>query len=222
MESPSPGVSVISESHPITVEEWQHRFKVVKIASKEPRKRGRWYCMDFNDPPPTSSNVVQEPNLPTTKTPESFSHTQSITTGTSPSTLTSNNQTANVVQENKNSSSQQFSETPVVDEKTFDHLMFAVREEVVVLKERINELMSKISKLELENSILKAHAAPETLSLLQNNQTNHPNQPEQINIQNQVQQVNPIVQHQLQAQSQPLLQENVNPILTNQGNPKQD
>lgn len=33
-------------------EHWQHRFKVVKIVSSEPFKRGRWICMDFTDPPP--------------------------------------------------------------------------------------------------------------------------------------------------------------------------
>ncbi|GFW38071.1 uncharacterized protein TNCV_835111 [Trichonephila clavipes] len=30
---------------------WQRRFKVVKIISSEPFKRGRWLCMDFKDPP---------------------------------------------------------------------------------------------------------------------------------------------------------------------------
>ncbi|KAJ1527997.1 hypothetical protein ONE63_007925 [Megalurothrips usitatus] len=46
------------------------------------------------------------------------------------------------------------------------HLMFAVREEVEVLKEKIAELMDRISQLELENSILKAHATQETLAQL--------------------------------------------------------
>jgi len=46
------------------------------------------------------------------------------------------------------------------------HLMFAVREEVDVLKEKIAELMERISQLEFENKILKAHATPETLALL--------------------------------------------------------
>lgn len=44
--------------------------------------------------------------------------------------------------------------------------MFAVREEVEVLKEKIAELMDRINLLEAENSILKAHATPETLALL--------------------------------------------------------
>lgn len=46
------------------------------------------------------------------------------------------------------------------------HLMFAVREEVEVLKEKIAELMDRINQLEAENSVLKAHATPETLAQL--------------------------------------------------------
>ena len=39
------------------------------------------------------------------------------------------------------------------------HLMFAVREEVEVLKERISELMERITFLESENSILRSSAS---------------------------------------------------------------
>ncbi len=39
------------------------------------------------------------------------------------------------------------------------HLMFAVREEVEVLKEKIAELMERIAFLESENSILRAAAS---------------------------------------------------------------
>lgn len=46
------------------------------------------------------------------------------------------------------------------------HLMFAVREEVEVLKEKIAELMDRINQLETENSILKAAATQETLAQL--------------------------------------------------------
>lgn len=46
------------------------------------------------------------------------------------------------------------------------HLMFAVREEVEVLKEKIAELMDRINQLEAENALLKAHATPETLAQL--------------------------------------------------------
>ncbi|XP_067010676.1 TSC22 domain family protein 3 isoform X4 [Anabrus simplex] len=49
------------------------------------------------------------------------------------------------------------------------HLMFAVREEVEVLKEKIAELMDRINQLELENTILKAHASQETLAQLSGN-----------------------------------------------------
>lgn len=44
--------------------------------------------------------------------------------------------------------------------------MFAVREEVEVLKEKIAELMDRINQLEVENTILKANASQETLSKL--------------------------------------------------------
>ncbi len=44
--------------------------------------------------------------------------------------------------------------------------MFAVREEVEVLKEKIAELMDRINQLEMENSILKANASQETIDLL--------------------------------------------------------
>ncbi|KAJ6647815.1 Protein bunched, class 1/class 3/D/E isoforms [Pseudolycoriella hygida] len=46
------------------------------------------------------------------------------------------------------------------------HLMFAVREEVEVLKEKIAELMDRINQLEFENNILKASATQETLTQL--------------------------------------------------------
>jgi len=44
--------------------------------------------------------------------------------------------------------------------------MFAVREEVEVLKERISELMERITQLEYENGVLKANATPETLAII--------------------------------------------------------
>ncbi|XP_076370556.1 protein bunched, class 1/class 3/D/E isoforms-like [Tachypleus tridentatus] len=52
------------------------------------------------------------------------------------------------------------------------HLMFAVREEVNVLKEKIGELLEKISQLEYENGILKANASQETLSKLSESGSN--------------------------------------------------
>ncbi|CAB0003005.1 unnamed protein product [Nesidiocoris tenuis] len=44
------------------------------------------------------------------------------------------------------------------------HLMFTVREEVEVLKEKIAELMERIGQLEVENNILRSNASPETLA----------------------------------------------------------
>lgn len=46
------------------------------------------------------------------------------------------------------------------------HLMYAVREEVEVLKEQIKELIEKNNQLEFENSILKTTASPETIAKL--------------------------------------------------------
>ncbi|CAN7996232.1 unnamed protein product [Ixodes hexagonus] len=57
------------------------------------------------------------------------------------------------------------------------HLMFAVREEVDVLKEKITELLDRISQLEYENGVLRAGASPETLSLLSQPQPLAPQQP---------------------------------------------
>ena len=44
------------------------------------------------------------------------------------------------------------------------HLMYAVREEVEVLKERIAELMDRINQLEVENVYLKSHVSADILS----------------------------------------------------------
>lgn len=53
--------------------------------------------------------------------------------------------------------------------------MFAVREEVEVLKEKIAELMDRINQLEVENTILRQNATQETLQqLTANNPTNNP------------------------------------------------
>lgn len=48
-----------------------------------------------------------------------------------------------------------------------NHLMYAVREEVEVLKEQIKELVEKNSQLERENSLLKNLASPEQLEKFQ-------------------------------------------------------
>lgn len=54
------------------------------------------------------------------------------------------------------------------------HLMYAVREEVEVLKEQIKELTERIAQLEIENAILKAAASPETLLKLPTAQSQVP------------------------------------------------
>jgi len=45
--------------------------------------------------------------------------------------------------------------------------MFAVHEEVELLKEQIKELMVKNAHLEYENGILRANASPDTLAQLE-------------------------------------------------------
>ena len=47
-----------------------------------------------------------------------------------------------------------------------NHLMYAVREEVEILKEQIRELVEKNSQLERENTLLKTLASPEQLEKL--------------------------------------------------------
>jgi len=46
------------------------------------------------------------------------------------------------------------------------HLMFAVREEVELLKEQIRELIERNQQLEYENAFLRSCASPETLAKL--------------------------------------------------------
>ncbi|KAH0511910.1 TSC22 domain family protein 3 [Microtus ochrogaster] len=48
-----------------------------------------------------------------------------------------------------------------------NHLMYAVREEVELLKEQIRELVEKNSQLERENTLLKTLASPEQLEKFQ-------------------------------------------------------
>ena len=47
------------------------------------------------------------------------------------------------------------------------HLMYAVREEVEVLKEQIKELVERNTQLEQENSLLKMLASPEQMAQFQ-------------------------------------------------------
>ncbi|KFM57806.1 Protein bunched, class 2/F isoform, partial [Stegodyphus mimosarum] len=48
---------------------WQRRFKVVKIVSSEPFRRGRWLCMDFKDPPATEPADLKNENNGTNTPP---------------------------------------------------------------------------------------------------------------------------------------------------------
>ncbi|XP_077067456.1 TSC22 domain family protein 2-like isoform X2 [Siphateles boraxobius] len=84
------------------------------------------------------------------------------------------------------------------------HLMYAVREEVEVLKEQIKELFERNSVLERENAVLKSLANSEQLSQL----TVQPNS----NPSNSPSQLGP-VPGQAQPQLQPYLQLDVNPTL---------
>ena len=47
-----------------------------------------------------------------------------------------------------------------------NHLMFAVREEIKIMNDEIQELMAKNEELELENRFLRSFAKPETLARL--------------------------------------------------------
>ena len=42
------------------VDHWQNRFKIVKIDSNEPFKRGRWICLDFMDSPAVNASSAQK------------------------------------------------------------------------------------------------------------------------------------------------------------------
>ncbi|XP_074658461.1 uncharacterized protein LOC141911361 isoform X2 [Tubulanus polymorphus] len=68
------------------------------------------------------------------------------------------------------------------------HLMFAVREEVEVLKEQIKELLEQNAQLEYENNILKTNASSDTLTQLK---TPRPAQQQQQAQQSQSQQQPP-------------------------------
>ncbi|CAL4156097.1 unnamed protein product, partial [Meganyctiphanes norvegica] len=42
------------------VDDWHNRFKIVKIDSNEPFKRGRWICLDFMDSPAVNASSGQK------------------------------------------------------------------------------------------------------------------------------------------------------------------
>lgn len=55
----------------------------------------------------------------------------------------------------------------VLQDLVKNHLMYAVREEVEILKEQIKELAEKNNQLERENFLLKNLASPEQLEKFQ-------------------------------------------------------
>ncbi|XP_026231064.1 TSC22 domain family protein 2-like isoform X2 [Anabas testudineus] len=83
------------------------------------------------------------------------------------------------------------------------HLMYAVREEVEVLKEQIKELFERNSVLERENAVLKSLANNEQLSQLS---TQSAAMPPQQGLSQPQQQAQPPLQVQPQPQSHPQLQ----------------
>ncbi|XP_051275515.1 TSC22 domain family protein 3 isoform X2 [Dicentrarchus labrax] len=76
-----------------------------------------------------------------------------------------------------------------------NHLMYAVREEVEILKEQIKELAEKNNQLERENYLLKNLASPEQLEKFQSRI------PTDVLLDNQSNQVTPDQQQQQQQQS---------------------
>lgn len=136
--------------------EMRHRFKVVKLVSSQPYTRGKWTCFDYNDENQNTINISK--SVPANK----------ILPNGHPDNSTSNNdQNSNTVANNACSDQSGVAIDNKIEQAmdlVKSHLMFAVREEVDVLKERIKELESDIQ-------ILKAHAAPETLALLGNRAT---------------------------------------------------
>ncbi|XP_076595776.1 TSC22 domain family protein 3 isoform X1 [Chaetodon auriga] len=77
-----------------------------------------------------------------------------------------------------------------------NHLMYAVREEVEILKEQIKELAEKNNQLERENYLLKNLASPEQLEKFQSRI------PADVLLDNQSAQVTPDQQQQQQQQQQ--------------------
>ncbi|XP_049453912.1 TSC22 domain family protein 2-like isoform X2 [Epinephelus fuscoguttatus] len=92
------------------------------------------------------------------------------------------------------------------------HLMYAVREEVEVLKEQIKELFERNSVLERENAVLKSLANSEQLSQLPaHSATSSGATPPQQGLSQPQQQAQPPLQAQPQPQSHPQLQHHPKP-----------
>lgn len=136
--------------------EMRHRFKVVKLVSSQPYTRGKWTCFDYNDENQNTINISK--NVPANKI---------LPNGHPDNVASINDQNCNTVANNVSSDQSEVAIDNKIEQAmdlVKSHLMFAVREEVDVLKERIKELEADIQ-------ILKAHATPETLALLSNRTT---------------------------------------------------
>ncbi|KAH7637391.1 tsc22 domain containing protein [Dermatophagoides farinae] len=134
--------------------EMRHRFKVVKLVSSQPYTRGRWTCFDYNDENQNTINISK--HVPANKITPNEQLEQSVLL------QDQNCQTGTVSGGQMNPDQSEVAIDNKIEQAmdlVKSHLMFAVREEVDVLKERIKELESDIQ-------ILKAHATPETLALL--------------------------------------------------------
>lgn len=139
----------------------KHRFKVVKLVSSQPYSRGRWTCFDYNDE--NQQNTINQINIakhvPANKILPNGHPDNNMTLcsdhNSNPAANNAGTDQSEVAIDNKIEQAMDLVKS---------HLMFAVREEVDVLKERIKELESDIQ-------ILKAHATPETLALLSNRST---------------------------------------------------
>lgn len=154
---PIPAVAPINTVTGTTFEdtEMRHRFKVVKLVSSQPYTRGRWTCFDYNDENQNTINIPK--HVPVNKIhPNGHAENSAL-----------NDPNCNAVMNNGSDQSEVAIDNKI--EQAMDlvksHLMFAVREEVDVLRERIKELEHDIQ-------ILKAHATPETLGLLSNRTAN--------------------------------------------------
>uniref|UniRef100_T1JHE9 Uncharacterized protein n=1 Tax=Strigamia maritima TaxID=126957 RepID=T1JHE9_STRMM len=150
---------------------------MVQVQGVAAMHSGDYLVNSTSNQPSNSSNQIPA-NRPSTisltsSTKESSavaSESLASNTVTSTPPVLDNLTAASETEENENTSG---SSTVAIDNKieqamdlVKSHLMFAVREEVDVLKEKITELMDRINQLEYENSILRAAASQETLAKL--------------------------------------------------------
>jgi polyhydroxyalkanoate synthesis regulator phasin len=151
----------------------QSRFKVVKLLSTKPYSRGKWNCLDSNSDKDSNYDfnyINNNINENKQQIQQNFDQNKQQLTPNATNDLTTNDSKHNTIlttttQQSKESTND--NNGVAIDNKieqamdlVKSHLMFAVREEVDVLKERIKELENEIQ-------ILRSHATNETLLLLQ-------------------------------------------------------